>query len=306
MKNNTLTLSLASVLAIGALKTTASANEYLEDYIDVTPQAVTFALTAKYSAPGLTIKDPDSGQNIPSFVSYSETYDKNDNLTKATERYSAVAKTFKYGNAEIIKALIESGTIEGPASGWALLALNSDAGVDSENYEESQGPTIIARKKNFEDVVLPFSIDDSGIGVMTGKGDYNLTNTWRVIDGENVLTSSVVTYSETGTDEGTAKITLPISNAALGEEPLQVSLSGAYSGSGREMTYYPRYYDYDTDKIVTDKSEIYSTWIPGAASIRGVTGSAFSGEFEAVVVFGGTINLAASTGRLILGTLQPY
>lgn len=320
MKNNTLALGLVSTL-VGSAISSAQDQDYLPDYIEVSPRNVTFALTAKYSAPGLTEKDPDTGKNVPVYETESETLDKNGNVTKVTYKLSAVAKTFKYGNAEIIRALIENGTIEGPASGWALVlqAPTDSEGADeySNEYNDSDAPKLVARKKigsEFVEIELPYSIDYSGVAPLTEKADYNHTYSYKLVDGEYVETSSVATFTGSGTDEGTSKITLPITNAALGEEPIQVQLTGAHTESGKEMTYYPRFFDYDTEKIVTDKSVIGSEWIPGAGSVKGVTGSAYFGSYgseefgsyQSICVFGGSINISAATGKLILATAQPY
>jgi hypothetical protein len=320
MTNKYISMALVSTLVGSAISSAEDQyyQDYLPDYIEVSPRNVTFALTAKYSAPGLTVKDPDTGKNVPVYETESETVDKNGNVTKVTSKLSAVAKTFKYGNTEIIKALVADGTLEGPPSGWALVLQSpTDSQVEEEYNDPDYGPKLVARKKidgEFVEIDLPYGIDYSGVAPLTEKADYNHTYSYKLVDGEYVETSSVATFTGSGTDEGTSKITLPITNVALGEEPIQVQLTGAHTESGKEMTFYPRFFDYDFEKIVTDKSVIGSEWIPGAGSVKGVTGSAYFGAYgseefgtyQSICVFGGTINIGAATGKLILAPDQPY
>jgi hypothetical protein len=105
-----------SILAIG-LSITAHA-----DYIQLADRSFTLALTAKYSAPGITIKDPETGETYSSFEDSQEVYDNDYNLTKELTKEAAVAKTFKFGNKEIVQLAYDEGLLEDDKiSGWALV-----------------------------------------------------------------------------------------------------------------------------------------------------------------------------------------
>lgn len=287
MKNKAFKITFTTLFAVGGILNNALGQNYKKDYISIQPQVLTVALTAKYSSPGLITND-FGGQDL-AFT--DEILEQNGNTVKKGYRYAAVSKTLKYGNYEIIKELIDKGKIEGPATGWALLAINSD------DSESPHSKTIVARKKGHADVIVPISLDVSKIGKLTATANSLTTTTTRTDDGGLEQTSSIATYSHSGTEEGTIGMAFSIKD-------LEVFLTGAYSSIGRSMTFYSRYFDNITSKIVTDRSSINYKWIPGSGSVKGVTGSLYYDE-NIYFVFGGNINFSAATGKLVLDNSPP-
>lgn len=267
----------SSILAIG-LSITAHA-----DYIQLADRSFTLMLTAKYSAPGITVKDPDTGETYASFEDYQEVYDKNDNLTKEVAKYTAVAKTYKYGNKEIVKYAYENGLLEdNTMSGWALVVT-----------DDGEQPSIQLKKKiNGEDVYVDVGIslgEDSSIGELAAKYDNVKSYTYAYDpDFESYeQTSAVNTVSGNYAQEG--KISLQI------EEEL--SISGAYSGSGKIMSFYPQY-ENDSGKLVEDKSEAYYEYIPAAARISGLVGTTESDEGGFMIITGSG-SIGAGKGTIV-------
>lgn len=267
---------LSSILAIG-LSITAHA-----DVIQLADRSFTLMLTAKYSAPGITVKDTDTGETYTSFEDYQEVYDKNDNLTKEVTKYAAVAKTYKYGNKEIVKYAFEDGLLDGTMSGWAL--------VVTANGDQ---PSIQLKKKiNGEDVYVDFGIsfgENTSIGDLAAKYDNVKSYTYAYDpDFESYeQTSAVNTVSGNYAEEG--KISLQI------EEEL--SISGAYSGSAKIMSYYPQYED-ENGKLVEDKTEAYYEYIPAAARISGLVGTSES-EDGGFMIITGSGSIGAGKGTIV-------
>ena len=266
----------SSILAIG-LSITAHAN-----YIQLADRSFTLMLTAKYSAPGLTVKDPDTGDTYSSFDDYQEVYDNNDNLTKEVEKFAAVAKTFKFGNKEIVQFAYEEGLLDdGTTSGWALIVT-----------DDGNEPTIQLKKKiNGEDVYVDVGIylgGDSSIGEVAGKYD-NVTSYAYKYDSELEYyeeISATNTVSGSYTEEG--KISLELDG---------FSVSGAYSGSAKTMSFYPQYED-ENGKLLLDKSEAIYEFIPGAAKISGLVGTSES-EDGGFIIITGSGSIGAGKGTIV-------
>ena len=249
------------------------------DVIQLADRSFTLMLTAKYSAPGITVKDTDTGETYTSFEDYQEVYDKNDNLTKEVTKYAAVAKTYKYGNKEIVKYAFEDGLLDGTMSGWAL--------VVTANGDQ---PSIQLKKKiNGEDVYVDFgiSLDEEGIGEVARKED-------------NVTTYSYKYDPEYDYYEQTSVNTVSGNNAKEGEIGLElgdIAVYGAYSESAKIMSFYPKYED-ESGKLVEDKSEAFYQFIPAAARISGLVGTSES-EDGGFMIITGSGSIGAGKGTIV-------
>jgi hypothetical protein len=252
------------------------------DFIQLSDRSFTLMLTAKYSAPGLTVKDPDTGDSYTSFEDFQEIYDKDYNLTKNVEKYAAVAKTYKLGNKEIVKLAYDNGLLEdNKISGWALVVTN-----------DGEQPSIQLKKRiDGEDVYVDVGIslsEDSSIGDLAAKYD-NVTSYSYKYDPEfesYEQTSEVNTVSGSYTEEG-----------EIGLELDGLSVWGLYSGSAKIMSFYPRYED-ENGSFVEDKTEAYYEYIPAAARMTGLVGT---GETEdgGFMVITGSGSIGASKGVIV-------
>jgi hypothetical protein len=266
----------SSILAI-CLSITAHA-----DYIQLADRSFTLMLTAKYSAPGLTVKDPDTGESYTSFEDYQEVYDKNDNLTKEVAKYAVVAKTYKYGNKEIVLYAKENGLLEDDTiSGWVLVVT-----------DDGEQPAIQLKKRiDGEDVYVDVGIsfsEDSSISELAGKYDDVTSYSYRY-DSEfesYEQTSAVNTVTGSYTEEG-----------EIGLELDGLSVWGLFSGSAKTMSFYPRYED-ENGSFVEDKTEAYYEYIPAAARMTGLVGT---GETEdgGFMVITGSGSIGAGKGVIV-------
>jgi hypothetical protein len=266
----------SSILAI-CLSITAHA-----DYIQLADRSFTLMLTAKYSAPGLTVKDPDTGESYTSFEDYQEVYDKNDNLTKEVAKYAVVAKTYKYGNKEIVLYAKENGLLEDDTiSGWVLVVT-----------DDGEQPAIQLKKRiDGEDVYVDVGIsfsEDSSISELAGKYDDVTSYSYRY-DSEfesYEQTSAVNTVTGSYTEEG-----------EIGLELDGLSVWGLFSGSAKTMSFYPMV-ENDNGKLVEDKSEAYYEYIPAAARMTGLVGT---GETEdgGFMVITGSGSIGAGKGVIV-------
>lgn len=266
----------SSILAIG-LSITAHA-----DYIQLADRSFTLMLTVKYSAPGITVKDPETGETDSSFEDYQEVYDKNDNLTKEVTKSAAVAKTYKYGNKDIVKYAYENELLEdNTMSGWALIVT-----------DDGEQPSIQLKKKiDGEDVYVDVGIslgEDSSIDVLTEKYDNVISYSYKYDPEFETYdqTSAINTVSGSYTEEG--KISLELDG---------FSVSGAYSGSAKIMSAY-RLIENEIGKLVEDKSEAFYEYIPAAARITGLVGTGES-EDEGFLVITGSGSIGAGTGKVV-------
>lgn len=256
------------------------------DIIQLSDRTFTLMLTAKYAAPGLTVKDPDTGETYSSFEDSYSIEDANYNLTKEVEKYAAVAKTSKFGNKEIVQLAVQDAydngiLVDDSISGWALVVT-----------DDGEQPFIQLKKRiNGEDVYLDVGIylgEDSSIGEVAGKYD-NVTSYAYQYDSEFDYyeeISAVNTVSGSYTEEG--KISLELGD---------FSVSGAYSGSAKIMSFYPQYED-DKGKPVEDKSEAFYEFIPAAARISGLVGTSES-EDGGFMIITGSGSIGAGKGTIV-------
>jgi hypothetical protein len=265
----------AGLLAIGL------SGASFADYIQLSDRSFTLMLTAKYSAPGITIKD-ETGDTYTSFEDYQEVYDKDENLTREVAKYAAVTKKFKFGNKEIVQFAYENGLLEDDnISNWALIVT-----------DDGEQPSIQLKKRiDGEDVYVDVGIylsGDSSIGEIAAKYD-SITSYSYKYDPEFEFyeqTSQVNTVSGSYTEEG-----------EIGFELDSFSVWGFYSGSAKIMSFYPLYED-ENGRSVEDKTEAYYEDIPGAAKITGLVGT---GETEdgGFMVITGSGSVGAGEGVIV-------
>jgi hypothetical protein len=251
------------------------------DIIQLSDRTFTLMLTVKSSAPGLTVKD-DTGETYSSYEDSYSDEDKNGNITKEVEKYSAVAKTYKLGNKEIVKLAYDNGLLEdNKISGWALVVTN-----------DGEQPSIQLKKRiDGEDVYVDVGIslsEESSIGELAKKYD-NVTSYSYKYDPEfesYEQTSAVNTVSGSFTEEG-----------EIGLELDGLSVWGLYSGSAKIMSFYPMV-ENDNGKLVEDKSEALYEYIPAAARITGLVGT---GETEdgGFMVITGSGSIGAGKGVIV-------
>ena len=251
------------------------------DIIQLSDRTFTLMLTVKSSAPGLTVKD-DTGETYSSYEDSYSDEDKNGNITKEVEKYSAVAKTYKLGNKEIVKLAYDNGLLEdNKISGWALVVTN-----------DGEQPSIQLKKRiDGEDVYVDVGIslsEDSSIGDLAAKYD-NVTSYSYKYDPEfesYEQTSAVNTVSGSFTEEG-----------EIGLELDGLSVWGLYSGSAKIMSFYPRYED-ENGSFVEDKSEALYEYIPAAARMTGLvgTGETEDGGFKVIT---GSGSIGAGKGVIV-------
>lgn len=253
---------LASAILVGAVAGLQAQDQTYE----LSPQAITFALTTKSFVGGTFEVDPDTGKltKIPAFSSEVETLDKAGNVVRRVSTEAAKAVTGRLGNAQILAAVLDS-LPDGVASGWSIVVKNDEEGT----------PGIWAIKKNQDDVslrdVIAVSAPDSGA--------YSYVQTYTAsYDNEGSVTRESTTFTASGTNEG------PISMTFAGAE-----LLGSLVQPFRGVTYNP-----DS----TDKSVVELAIVPGAGRVTGVIGSS-SNEETGTTIYGGTVNIAAATGKVV-------
>jgi len=292
MKTIKLTSIATSLLASALIPAQA-------DYIEVSPQPIAVTLTAKYQFPGVTWKE--DGETYLAYEGTTSVFNNDDMPTKETTSQIALARTFRIGNAELLRAaLSEGGVLEqyGPStSGWSIVA-KSEEGVI----------TIVATKKIDGEVV------EEPIGLETGFDfstpfTYNssdvMTYTYKTItiDGEpfeDVVT--VNTKTSAGTYEGPIGISFQFSSSAFPDSGLlEASLIGALNMPYRGQQLYQRFRDED-DKIQTDRTTAEITNVPGAGTVNGIVGSteADSEYGPSKILFSGSIRIQAAKAKTVL------
>jgi hypothetical protein len=261
--------SIASLLLIGA----ATSIRAQDQIVEISPQPVTIALTAKSFVEGTFEVDPETGKltKTPAFESVVETLDSNDNVVRSVTTNAAKAVTSRLGNAQILAEVVDSLPDE-TISGWSIVL-----GTDEEG-----NPNVRAVKKGQEDVDLSELISFE----TQTSGPYNIVETYtaRYTAGSDEVPSELIEGSEKtvisarGTDEGLISIQFA-----------DADLAGSFVQPWTGMTYYP-----DS----TDTSLVEVAIIPGAGRVTGVIGMAET-ENELGTIYGGTINVAAAKGKVV-------
>ncbi len=252
------------------------------DYIALADRTFSLMLTAKYSAPGLKVKDPDTGETYESFEDYRQIEDANGNLTSQVYRYASLMKISKFGNKEIVQAALENQLLlDGTIFGWALIV-----------RDDGEQPMIQLKKRiNGEDTYVDVGIylgEDTSIGDIAAKFDNIKSYTYQYDpDFESYVETGIVDTVVGGyTEEG--KISLVLED---------VLVSGAYASGGKLLSYYLRYED-ENGNMVEDKSEAYYEYIPATGRIAGLVGTSES-EDGSFTVITGSASVGAGKGTIV-------
>lgn len=113
---------------------------------------LTFSFTASYTAPGIKVIDP-----VTKEVSYvvdkeTEKRNKDGETIEVTTEAKTVTNTYRYGNAELVKDLLDEGIIEDTTTnGWSIIQARL---AYTDESPEIDAPAFYAVKKNKPPVLI--------------------------------------------------------------------------------------------------------------------------------------------------------
>ena len=235
------------------------------DYVSVSNQAVTFALTRTSHIGGILEPVPGSTRGKPVFQSVVKKYDKSNNLVRQVTTHASKAVTEKIGNLQVLEA-IKDDFLDGTTLGWSIEVRDNQDGTQ----------VILAKKQNKEDVdlseIMPFSLPP--------VGSYNETETYQATYAANgSVISQATNYSGSGAFRG------PFSLKINGD---QIFASGVMPY--KIMTYFENPSDKNTPTIVP---------ILGAVNLYNFIGLGFNKDNQSPIVYGGSISLTEAKGTLV-------
>ncbi len=237
------------------------------DYINVSDQAVAFALTRTTYIGGTFETDQNSGKltKIPAFNNVVKKYDKSNNLIRQVTTRASQAVEGKIGNLQVLEA-IKDVFLDGTTSGWSIVV----------RYNQDGTYVTLATKKNKADVdlsgVMPLSLPPAGA--------YNEKETYQATYAANgSVISQTTVYSGSGAFEG------PFSLKINGD---QLFASGFMRY--KLMTCYENPSDKNTPTIVP---------ILGAVFLKNFIGLEFNEDNQSPIVYGGSISLTEAKGTLV-------
>jgi autotransporter-associated beta strand protein len=257
--------STSTLLAASCIILASSAIIARADYVSVSNQAVTFALTRTSQIGGILEPVPGSTRGKPVFQSVVKKYDKSNNLVRQVTTQAAKAVTEKIGNLQVLEA-IKDDFLDGTTLGWSIEVRGNQDGTQ----------VILAKKQNKEDVdlseIMPFSLPP--------VGSYNETETYQATYAANgSVISQATNYSGSGALRG------PFSLKINGD---QIFASGVMPY--KFMTYFENPSDKNTPTIVP---------ILGAVNLNNFIGLGFDKENQRPIVYGGSISLTEAKGTLV-------
>ena len=257
--------STRTLLAASCIILASSAIIARADYVSVSNQAVTFALTRTSHIGGILEPVPGSTRGKPVFQSVVKKYDKSNNLVRQVTTHAAKAVTEKIGNLQVLEA-IKDDFLDGTTLGWSIEVRDNQDGTQ----------VILAKKQNKEDVdlseIMPFSLPP--------VGSYNETETYQATYAANgSVISQATNYSGSGAFRG------PFSLKINGD---QIFASGVMPY--KIMTYFENPSDKNTPTIVP---------ILGAVNLYNFIGLGFDKENQRPIVYGGSISLTEAKGTLV-------
>jgi len=257
--------SSRTLLAASCIILASSAIIARADYVSVSNQAVTFALTRTSHIGGILEPVPGSTRGKPVFQSVVKNYDKSNNLVRQVTTQAAKAVTEKIGNLQVLEA-IKDDFLDGTTLGWSIEVRDNQDGTQ----------VILAKKQNKEDVdlseIMPFSLPP--------VGSYNETETYQATYAANgSVISQATNYSGSGAFRG------PFSLKINGD---QIFASGVMPY--KIMTYFENPSDKNTPTIVP---------ILGAVNLYNFIGLGFNKDNQTPIVYGGSISLTAAKGTLV-------
>lgn len=262
MKNRLLPL-LCSLAALIAHSASAQEQEPNLVWYTLSPQTFSFNTTIKTTVEGtfVTEEDPDTGKpvKVPSFESFVETYDKNDNLTREVSTYASKISSRRYANAQLLADLARAGELPNSttASGWALFIVPVSQ-TDGEWDDANPGFEIVARKKGeAEDVPLGdfVSLELAG-GVAAINSSVTTNYKYSTVD-EEVIATATASGKGSYSQEGAAYLQL-----AIGEEET-IFMAGTMTESGSEFWWNPD---------PADKSQLAYLPVSRGVKITGLAG----------------------------------
>jgi autotransporter-associated beta strand protein len=257
--------STRTLLAASCIILASSAIIARADYVQVSDQAVAFALTRTSQIGGILEPVPGSTRGKPVFQSVVKNYDKSNNLVRQVTTHASKAVTEKIGNLQVLEA-IKDDFLDGTTLGWSI-----------EVRGNQDGPLVIlAKKQNKEDVdlseIMPFSLPP--------VGSYNERQTYEATYAANgSVISQATNYSGSGAFRG------PFSLKINGD---QIFASGVMPY--KFMTYFENPFDKNTPTIVP---------ILGAVNLNNFIGLGFDKENQRPIVYGGSISLTEAKGTLV-------
>lgn len=257
--------STRTLLAASCIILASSAIIARADYVSVSNQAVTFALTRTSQIGGILEPVPGSTRGKPVFQSVVKKYDKSNNLVRQVTTQAAKAVTEKIGNLQVLEA-IKDDFLDGTTLGWSIEVRGNQDGTQ----------VILAKKQNKEDVdlseIMPFSLPP--------VGSYNERQTYEATYAANgSVISQATNYSGSGAFRG------PFSLKINGD---QIFASGVMPY--KFMTYFENPFDKNTPTIVP---------ILGAVNLNNFIGLGFDKENQRPIVYGGSISLTEAKGTLV-------
>jgi len=275
-------MKLASLIFVTA--TFGSLQAQPVEYVE-SPATLTIALTIKSQAPG-TFEVQSGGVRVPSYESFKETFDKTGEVLLRDD-YTNAGKiaTRRYGNAELLRDLLNAGVLEGETSttGWGLFSVSRG--------EEGSGEVTVEARKVVRGIVQKQVDISELVGVyiepIVSTFNFSETNTYTYDRTTGDLIGSVMTGRGTFADEGTAYFTFAGLTDANSGDPLAPAIYGAGSMTerGSEFRWYP---------VTTDKSEQSSILVSGGVRVAGIVGGSEGDESSDPVFVSGTASLGAT------------
>lgn len=219
---NTPSTSSSSLVAAALLLTITTSNAQAPpSLIPGSISPVTFALSYTQAVPGVSKRDASgkivldiNRKPIPAFSNDWEIYDPvKKTLVGGYEGYYKSTK-FKYSNTELLADLIRLGYIQGPVTGWSVVAVYvwSDI-LDSEGFPIESfygGKTKYYAVKAGVAFAIPFSLDGTAPYVPNDKWNYsfsykNVNDPNPDPESESPDSENWITVKETDTSSFTSK-----------------------------------------------------------------------------------------------------
>lgn len=264
---------------------------------------VTVALTYSYTAPALAAKY-DDGKVIPASDGGGPEYRNSFSVetikkvkmddgdggfyyedmvvkTVSTEEYGSKIVTGKWGNADIIKALVASGVLpqkgtKAPyTAGWALIVAYSPDG-EPQFFARHTDKTAVSLSEVLGVGIPPSS--EEGEGEARARSEKTVTTETTPIDAEGYITES---YSLTESYKTPSGAIVPFEPMEPGDLPTPLEVYGLLTGSGKAV-----FKTYGTgDEKVTDL-----LYVPGAIKLDKITATSELGD-----VVEGSISIGAAS-----------
>jgi hypothetical protein len=289
MKTRLLPL-LCSIAAITGPSVSAQESEPPLVWYTLNPQTFSFNTTIKTMVEGTFVTEEDEDGKpvkVPAFESLVETYDKNDNLTRAVSTYASKISSLRYANAQFLAELAAAEVLpDGTARGWALFIAPASQ-TDGEWDDANPGFEIVARKKGQADVPVGDFVSLELLSSVAAINSSVTTNyKYSTVDEEEIVTATA-TGKGSYSHEGAAYLTL-----VYGEEEAIV-LAGTMTESGSEFWWNPD---------PADKSQLAYLPVSRGVKIAGLAGFGGGGSEESE--FEESASVVWATGTASVGSTK--